>query len=365
MHGFPVRSCTKLLLLIAGVLLCDICPAWAQTTTDQGSPTRITAVKMVAPEDFQLSFKDHWSGGLPQRLPFRMTEDSQGRILVTDPPLALVQVLDTKQKKRWQIQGDRNQRMVYPTYIAVDGDDNIYVSEPILGAVLVFQPDGRYLRTIGQDRLYLPFGLAVDAANHRLYVADHLRGEIQVYTLEGQFLQAISRRGAQPGDLMYPCDLVLHHGMLFVLDTGNLRIQIFDLEGNSKGTWPFGNDRWPVNFAFDTAGNLYYIDMESLGMKVSEPSGSQLAALGVKIPYGQPRNWSAIPSFLSLTENRDGTVLALRPALAIDALKLQSGAALPASAKSALAQARYFSGHDHQSLIIEVKGSWEQRDSNR
>lgn len=319
-----------MLLFSVGVFTSVMSAARGQTAADQGTLTQLKVVQTIAPEDFRESFRDRWSGDLRQQLPFRMTTDSQGRILITEPYLSRVQVLDTKQGKRWQIRGDRNQRMISPTYIATDGDDNIYVSEPSLGVVLVFLPDGRFLRAIGGDRLGLPFGLAVDQSNHKLYVADHVRSEIQVYTLEGQLLQVMATRGSRPGELQNPCDLVLHHGLLFVLDSGNARFQIFDLGGNARGVWPFGGDRRPVAFAFDAVGNLYYIDMESRGVRVSDPTGNPIAAFDTKVRYGQPSFEAAFPSFVCLAENRDGSVLALRPALTIEVMKLES----PATART-------------------------------
>ena len=323
MRGVPVRAFNVSLLLLAGMLAGGWTAAQEQAATEQNAPVQVKTLRTVVHEGFLESWMDRMSGGLNRQVPFRMATDSKGRVLVTEPFLAVIQVFDTKEGKRWQIRGDKTQRMVFPTYIAVDADDNIYVSEPLLATVLVFRPDGHFLRAIGGDHLLIPFGLALDQANRKLYVADHYRSEIQVYSLEGQLLQIISSRGTPQGMLREPCGLVLHHGMLFVLDTGNARFQIFDLEGNSKGVTPFGNDRWPVAFALDAAGNLYYVDLESLGMQVANPAGSAIAALDVKLRYGQPGSGAAYPSFMSVVESPDGNVLALRPALTVEEVRVE------------------------------------------
>ena len=285
--------------------------------------TQVTTVRTFDPQDFQLSRIDRLSGGLMQQIPFRMVTDSQGRILVTDPFLSLVHVFDTKAGKRWQINGDHLQRMIFPTYIAVDADDNIYVSEPLRSMVSVFRPDGHYLRTIGGPQLFIPFGLAIDKAARKLYVADHYQGVVHVYSLDGAYLQTIGARGTGTGELSDPCDIALHHGMLFVLDKGNARFQFFDLDGSSKGVWPFGDNRNPASFALDPAGNLYAIDMQSLGMLVLDPAGNPVGSFDIVRPYGQPRAADQNPSVTSLAPNTDGSMLALRPALTIDVLKLQ------------------------------------------
>ena len=269
---------------------------------------------------------DRLSGGLNQQIPFRMVTDSQGKILVTDPFLSLVHVFDTGAGKRWQINGDREQRMIFPTYIAVDGEDDIYVSEPLRGVVRVFRPDGHYLRSIGGDHLYVPFGVAIDKTARKLYVADHYRDEIQVYSLDGQYLQTIGARGTGPGELRDPCDIVLHHGLLFVLDRGNSRLQFFDLDAKPQGVWPFGDSERPGSFALDPAGNLYAIDLFPLGMVVLDQAGNPLGKFEVLRPYGQPRAADQYPSVTSLAPNI--SMLALRPALTIDVLKLQPESAL-------------------------------------
>jgi len=322
--------CRLWVAILLPVLLLAVAspPASAQDTPPSSGP-QVTTLRTIDPHDFHESLIDRLSGGLTQQIPFRMVTDSQGRILVTDPFLSLVHVFDTKAAKRWQINGDHLQRMVFPTYIAVDADDNIYVSEPLRASVAVFRPDGHFLRTIGGDRLYTPFGLAIDQAARKLYVADHYRDEIQVYSLDGQLLQTIGSRGTGSGELMDPCDIALHQGVLFVLDKGNARFQFFDLVGNSKGTWNFGDKQSPVAFALDPAGNLFAVDTRSLGMLVLDPTGNLVSTFDPVRLYGQPRSSNYFPGVTSVTTSPDGSILALRPALTIDYLKLQMESPAP------------------------------------
>ena len=327
MRGSPLREFAMVLLTSAVVSLGSWNMATAQAVPEPGGTRNIEAIRRVTPDEFQETFKDRFSGGLEQQLPFRMATDSQGRILVTEPFLSLVQVFDTEERRRWQIHGDREQEMEFPTYIAIDAKDNIYLSDPLRAEVMVFRPDGHFLRNIGAGILDSPTGLAIDRANGALYVADSWRDEIQVYSLEGKLIRTIGKSGTEAGALRAPWELILRHGRLFVLESGNARFQTFDLEGNSKGIWPFGNDRWPVAFAFDRAGNLYWVDMESKGLLVTDPGGKQLASLDVQIQYGQPGGGSVYPSFMSVIEDEDGSMLVLRPTLAIDEVKLKGNGA--------------------------------------
>ncbi len=322
MRGYLLRDFAMVLLAFVGVSPGRLNTVKAQTAAEPEAARNIEAIRKVTPAEFEETLKDRLSGGLPQQVPFRMATDSQGRILVTEPFLSLVQVFDTEQRKRWQIHGDRERPMVFPTYIAIDAKDNIYVSDPLLGEVMEFRPDGHFVRIIGAGTLNAPAGLVVDRANDTLYVADSWLDEIQVYSLEGKLLRTIGKSGTEVGALRTPQELLLHHGRLFVLESGNARFQTFDLEGESKGIWPFGRDRWPLAFAFDRAGNLYWVDMDSKGMLVTDSGGKQFATLDVRIQYGQPGGESVRPSFTTVIEDQDGSMLALRPTLTIDELKL-------------------------------------------
>jgi hypothetical protein len=289
--------------------------------------SHLYSLRRYAPRAFQQSRLDRLSGGLAQGFPFRMAADSQGRILVTDPVLSVVHVFDTKQEKRWQIKGDRRHRLSAPAHIATDADDNIYLTDLGRSVVFVLQPNGHFLRTIGSGILRLPTGIWVDKDNRRLFVADWMRDEILEFDLEGKPLQVFGRFGTAPGQLLHPLDIVLHRDTLVVLDAGNSRFELFDLQGKVRGIWPYGPNRTPVALACDAAGNLYYADLDSGGLIAMDAQGKVLAGFGQR-PFGQwiPRSSRWKPNFISLALDPLGKVLALRPTFEVEVLELISDA---------------------------------------
>lgn len=306
------------MLLLAAVLT-QSGRGWGSDDTpqNQAQPSQISEVRTYSPGDFRESLLDRLSGGLHLRLPYRMVMDSKGRVLMTDPALSLVHVFDTEAGKRWQITG-----LTRPSYIAVDADDNIYVTDWGLRAVVVFQRNGRFLRTIGADLLSLPTGIAVDKEHQKLYVADWLKGEILAFDLDGNLLQVIGSEGLGPGQLYGPGDVVLHHGALIALDTFNSRFDVFDLQGNFRGAVPFGPDRMPTTFAFDGGGNLFYVDLYSGALVASDPQGNVLATLDQLRGFGQ---WAPRPlatNFVCIAVDLMGSVIVLRPTLNIETVKL-------------------------------------------
>ena len=95
-----------------------------------------------------------------------------------------------------------------PQCIAVDAHDNIYVTDSEAGKIFVFDPSGKFRRTIGslkggEGYFKRPTGIAVDSAAERIYVTDTLRDKIFVLDMNGSVLQTIGQErhrgwGVQP-----------------------------------------------------------------------------------------------------------------------------------------------------------------------
>lgn len=96
--------------------------------------------------------------------------------------------------------------------------------------------------------------------------------------------------------------------------------------------------------ALDPAGNLYATDVLSLSMVVLDPAGNPVGSFDVTRPYGQPKAADRYPGVTSLAPNTDGSMLALRPALTIDILKLQSEP-LPSPEKPPTVSQTHTAGH--------------------
>jgi len=116
-----------------------------------------------------------------------------------------------------------------------------------------------------------PKGIAVDAHGN-VYVADSYNHRVQVFDAEGRFLRQWGSQGNAPGQFQEPWGIAVDgEGNVYVADTWNHRIQKFDAQGRFLKQWGFFGDTagvlgdpemfyGPRDIAVDAEGNLLLSD---------------------------------------------------------------------------------------------------------
>jgi sugar lactone lactonase YvrE len=175
--------------------------------------------------------------------------------------------------------------------VAVDDAEDLYVSDRTQNAIVVLDRNGKFLRKFGAETLKVPTQLAIDRKAQLLYVlsgATSAQSEhtVEVYSLKGEHLRTIGRRGSDQGDFNFPTYLtVAPDGALYVSDMLNFRVQIFDREGKFQsafgtlGTGGAGAFDKIKGLAFDSFGNLYVVDAQQ-GVHIFNPSRQPLMLFG-------------------------------------------------------------------------------------
>ena len=194
-----------------------------------------------------------WQAGKPTGI----TVDRHERVLVADTHYSRVMIFDRdgKELARLGSQGQGPGQFLLPTCVAVDADDNLYVSE--YGGndrISRFSPQFEYLGSFGGPdagpaSLSRPQSLAFDAEG-TLWVADAVHHRICRFTRTGQLLSTFGIPGRQPGQLQYPYGVkVCPDGTLIVCEFGNDRVQRFDRQGKLLEAWG-GTGRQPGQFLY-------------------------------------------------------------------------------------------------------------------
>jgi len=125
-------------------------------------------------------------------------------------------------------------KLLYPTYVALDDQGDVYVTDTINCRVEMFDAGGKFVKMFGQagdawGMFARPKGLAVDTLGN-LYVADSGWSNIQIFNQKGQVLLFFGGRGPIPGMLANPTAVAIDKtNHIFVGDLINHRVEEYQL----------------------------------------------------------------------------------------------------------------------------------------
>ena len=174
-----------------------------------------------------------------------------GRLVVADSNNNRVQVLDEDGRvvTTFGSPGSAPGEFSEPWGVAVDQDGNIYVADTWNHRVQKFAPDGTLLTVWGtfadtQGALEMPGsfwgprGIYV-TDDGRVFVADTGNKRVQVFDTEGNFLGMFGGGGSEPGKMDEPTAVAVGpDGTIYVADTWNRRVQAFGPDFTFLRQWP-------------------------------------------------------------------------------------------------------------------------------
>jgi len=216
--------------------------------------------------------------------PAGVVVDPAGRVWITDRATASLHRFDLDQHRRKLVRGAGKNALQCPAGVASDSRGNIYVADACAGRLLVFDPEGEFLRSLPPRRsawiLVAPAAVAVSDDLKSIYVTDPPRRKVVVLNQEGETIrQWGSPSGA--GALDSPAALALDHDRIFVLDTVRRRVQIFSPGGAHLGTLVWPQVREPSALAFDRERRLFLVgDPDFEAVHVLREDGSSAGAFG-------------------------------------------------------------------------------------
>ncbi|MDE1845267.1 MAG: hypothetical protein KGI10_08075 [Thaumarchaeota archaeon] len=123
-----------------------------------------------------------------------------------------------------------------------------------------------------------PTGIAIDSDNN-IYVADSGNSQIKKFDPKGKLLFTLGSIGSSKGEFIHPLGIFVNEKYVYVLDTGNSRIQMFDKNGNFIYSWgKYGDQQGmfhtPVSMSSDKYGNLFVVDSEQNVIQIFDPLGN-------------------------------------------------------------------------------------------
>ena len=172
-----------------------------------------------------------------------------------------------------------------PWDVAVSPDGRwVYVADTWNHRILKFSPEGKLARVwghayYGQDDplgLWGPRGIAVDALG-RVYVSDTGNKRIVIFDADGNYLTQIGSPGLQPGQFDEPVGLAFdERGNLYVADTWNQRVQVFIRAGDDLTFTPLA--QWDLAAWYgQSLDNKPFIAVDGQGhVFITDPDGGRV-----------------------------------------------------------------------------------------
>lgn len=223
--------------------------------------------------------------------PYGVGVDSNGLVYVADQKVGAIFIFNTETKDVQLIRNGAEAHLSFINGIALDDNDRLFVSDGKLRHVLVFNAKHEVEATINEGMVD-PNGLAVDSENRLLYVVDTQQDQVLVYDADTfKLLRRIGSVGPKhtlttPGDFAAPTNVALDADQnVYVTDTLNDRVEIFDADGNFISTFGKNCDgpgcfQRPKGIAIDSDGHIWVGDPMSDRLQVFNREGQLLTYIG-------------------------------------------------------------------------------------
>jgi DNA-binding beta-propeller fold protein YncE len=223
--------------------------------------------------------------------PYGIAIDSKGLVYVADQKVGAVFIFNTENHDTQLIRNGYEAHFGWINGLAIDDDDRLFVSDGKMHRVLVFSPKHELENQITEG-LVDPVGLAIDTTNRFLYVVDTQQDQVLVYDADSfKLLRRIGTGGkdhflTSPGNFGAPQGVALDKdGNVYVTDTLNNRVEIFDADGNfislfgKHGDGP-GYFSRPKGIALDVDGHIWVADEMEDRLQVFNREGQLLTYIG-------------------------------------------------------------------------------------
>lgn len=223
--------------------------------------------------------------------PYGIAVDSKGMVYVADQRVGAVFIFNTETRDVQMIRNGIEAHFGWINGLAIDDDDRLFVSDGKMHRVLIFNTKHEVESQITEG-LVDPVGLALDTTNRFLYVVDTQQDQVIVYDADSlKLLRRIGTGGKNhflttPGDFGAPQGVAVDQdGNVYVTDTLNDRVEIFDADGGFISTFGKAGDgpgyfARPKGIAVDGDGHIWVADQVQDRLQVFNREGQLLTYIG-------------------------------------------------------------------------------------
>jgi sugar lactone lactonase YvrE len=212
--------------------------------------------------------------------PFDIVAGEKSLYMVCQNIAALVEI--DRKEMTFKLHRCKEYPFVYPVSLCKSGGD-IFITDPEARAVYRYS-NGKVSRFIDRG-LIRPTGIAALPSENRLYVIDTGDHQLKIYDLDGRLIKVTPDEQDSTVILHYPTFAASADGQVLVNDGLNYRVRRFDSDGNQTMTFGSEGDgpgcfARPKGMAVDSDGHIYVVDNIFDNVQVFDDQGRVLLVIG-------------------------------------------------------------------------------------
>ncbi len=233
-----------------------------------------------------------------KELPFQLIRtygvavDSKGLIYAADQGVGAIFIFNPETKAVELIANGKQVHFGMISGLAMDDNDRLFVADVKLHRVDVFNSKHQLEAAFGAEVLATPASIAIDTENRFVYVVDTQNDVVDVFDADNfKLLRKLGTPGNKhtltaPGTFSLPEGVAVDKdGNVYITDTFNDRVEIFDADGGfirtfgKNGDGPQDFER-PKGIAVDCDGHIWVADAAQDMVKVFNQEGRLLIYFG-------------------------------------------------------------------------------------
>lgn len=169
-------------------------------------------------------------------IPMGVAVDNHDHLYVSDPGSHRIKVFNTNGTPNETLgkPGTGRGQLNYPYGLAINSAGNLLVADSANRRILVYSTKGKFLKELvpTKNRIGLVRPGAITVDRSKIYISDLWGHQVLVVDCDGNLIRKIGSPGSKNGQFKFPQSVVIDAKQrIWVADTGNNRIQVFDKEG--------------------------------------------------------------------------------------------------------------------------------------
>lgn len=195
-----------------------------------------------------------------------------------------------------------------PLVITNDDSGMIWIANCNSHLINRYTPKGELLFQFAGGFSF-PSGIAFDKSGN-IWVSDRMHHQIKKFSRSGDSLFTFGTYGADPGEIDRPFGIAFYNDHLYIADSRNKRISVFDTLGNFVKIFADSTTlNTPFGIAIDSTGCLFVSDVISHRVLEFDPCGNRLFTIDSLLNYPTSLALSSDAKLLYVSDTKNKRVV--------------------------------------------------------